>query len=496
MTPRRLGLGLALSVLAAAGGAHAASPSLRCTLQPRHPVLGHPLRWTIRAVNLPELPLLRAAQLAPDWLLQGQTAQRSASGRGRSSQILELTLYPMAIGTLRLPALHAGTLSCPRRALRIASSAHGQAPQFMAAHVGDASPVVGQAVRVDLNLGAGGALDWQPVRAASDDGVVRPLSTLSTEVVSRGGRVAVQRQSWSFTPLRAGDTTIHFGLLRATPFGQLRVYPLAPLHLRAQPLPAYWPDDAAIGHARWRIERAPQRLQLGANGVLHATLGGVQIGRAALLRALVQATGSELGLRLYPPRLRREPGAAHALTPVWHVALAFRVDAAGPVVYPRLRLPYYDPRRGAPALAVADWGGAQADDPRPARLLAAIAAVGALVLLLALLRLATLAARAALCRRRWRRLIARGDARALAQVWQRQAARASPQAPTPTLRSWVRSQRCGGRPLTIPGLEGLIAVEERRRYAAAQPDRHTAGAAQRSSSRRQPRRSSCSRRQR
>ena len=458
---------LAASLVTAGGAAHAAAPSLRCDALPAHPLLGHPLKWTIRAANLPEIPMLQAAQLGSDWLLQNQTAQRSASGPARSLQTLDLTLYPMSAGTLQLPAVRAGALSCPPRTVRIAESPPGQTPRFIAAHVEDANPVVGQATRVDLDVGAGGALDWQPVRAGSDEGLVRSLSTVSTVVRAGGNRVAVQRQSWSFTPLRPGDSTIHFGLLRATPFGQLLVYPLRPLQVQAQPLPAYWPEDAAIGHARLRLERAPHRLELGATGVLRATLEGVQIGRTALLRTLEQANVNSRGLRMYASRLILDPDSAHRLTPVWRIELAFRVTAGGRLAYPQLRIPYYDPRLGAPRLAVADWGALRAHDPRPLRLLEALGLVGSLVLLLALSRACAVATGAWLCRRRWRRIAARGDSRALLRAWQRDQARGAPQAQT--LRNWARSLSCGAQPLLQQGLEALIEEQERSHYASAAP---------------------------
>lgn len=462
--PRRI---LAWFLVTAGGAAHAAPASLRCDVLPAQPRLGHPLQWSIRAANLPGIPMLQAARLGADWLLQGQTAQRSASGPARSLQTLELTLYPMSAGTLRLPAVRAGALSCPPRTVRIAESPPGQPAQYIAAHIENPNPVVGQAVRVDLDIGAGGALDWQPVRAGSDEGVIRPLSTLSTAVDAGGVRMAAQRQSWSFTPLRPGDSTIRFGLLRATPFGQLLVYPVTPLQVRVQALPAYWPVDAAIGQARLRIEPAPQHLELGATGVLRATLEGVQIGRAALLRSLEQASATHRGLRMYAPRLRLDPDSAHTLTPVWHIELAFRVTAGGYRAYPKLRIPYYDPRLGAPRLAVADWGPLRVHDPRPLRMLEAVGLVGALVLLLALARVCVGAIGVRLCRRRWQRIAHRGDSRALLRAWRRDLARGAPEAQT--LRSWARSLRCGSRPVLHQELDALIRAEEQGRYASAAP---------------------------
>ena len=441
-----------------------AAASLQCTLQPPRPVLGHAVHWEIRARDLPPIPMLSAPRLGGDWLLQRQGSERSGDAAGHSTQTLRLVLYPLASGALSLPAVRAGSLGCPQRRVRIADSEPGQAPLYLAAHALAARPVVGQALRVDLDIGAGGALDWRPVRTGSDDGVLRAVSTVSTEVQVGGRRIAVQRQNWSYTPTRAGTATIRFGLLRATPFGKLRVYAVAPLRLQVGALPAYWPADAAVGHARLRIEPAPRRLDLGATTVLRARLSGAQIGRAQLLR-LLAASARRVGnaLRMYPPRVSLDPDSAHALAAVWDIEWPLRVLRGGRVHYPRLRIPYFDPRRGAPELAVADWGDLRVHDPRPLRVLETCGLVGGVVLLLALLRASLLAARAGLARARWRRIAERGDEQALLRAWREAAACGDPRART--LRAWVHAQRGAWAASQQPAIERLVAACERQCYA-------------------------------
>ena len=450
------------------GTSACAAASLQCRLLPRRPVLGHAVHWDIRARDLPALPMLRAAGLGDDWLLQRQGSERSDDATGHSTQTLRLLLYPMASGVLHLPELRTGGLRCPPRSVRIADSEPGQAPQYVAAHARAARAVVGQALRVELDIGAGGALDWQPVRASSDYGVLRPVSTVSTDEEVGGRRIAVQRQNWSYTPTRAGTATIRFGLLRATPFGKLRVYAVAPLRLQVGALPAYWPADAAVGHARLRIEPAPRRLDLGATTVLRARLSGAQIGRAQLLR-LLAASARRVGnaLRMYPPRVSLDPDSAHALAAVWDIEWPLRVLRGGRVHYPRLRIPYFDPRRGAPELAMADWGDLRVHDPRPLRVLETCGLVGGVVLLLALLRASLLAARAGLARARWRRIAERGDEQALLRAWREAAACGDPRART--LRAWVHAQRGAWAASQQPAIERLVADCERQWYARPTP---------------------------
>ena len=446
------------------GASASAAASLRCTVQPPRPVLGQAVQWDIRARDLPQIPMLRASSLGDDWLLQRQGSERSGDAAGHGTQTLRLVLYPLASGALSLPAVRAGSLGCPQRRVRIAASAPGQAPQYLAAHARAARPVVGQALRVDLDIGAGGALDWQPVRASTDDGVLRPVSTVSTEVEVDGRLIPVQRQRWSFTPTRAGAATIRFGLLRATPFGVLRVYRVAPLRMPVGALPAYWPADAAVGHAELRVESAPRRLEVGSTGVLRARLSGVQIGRAELLRLIAEsARGVANPLRMEAPRVSLDPASAHALAAVWDIDWPFRVLRGGGARYPRLHIPYYDPRRGAPGLAVGDWGTLRAHDPRPLRLIEACALVGGVVLLLALLRAGVLATRAALRRARWRRIAEQGDAQLLLRAWHAAVARGDPRART--LRAWVGAQCGAWASAQQPLIERLVADIEQQCYA-------------------------------
>lgn len=457
--------GAALLLAAACPAAQAATPSLRCSVLPAKPLLGHPLRWRIRARDLPDIPMLQPARLGPDWLLQRQSGERSTDARGGSAQSLDLTLYPLRAGELRLPAWRAGGRLCAARRLRVADAAPGQPEQFIEARVDGRRAVVGQAVRVDLDVGSGGALAWQPVRASSDQGLLQPMRSVSTRDEAQGMRIAVQRQSWRFTPLRAGVATIRFGLLRATPFGRLRVYAVAPLRLRVGALPAYWPADAAVGRARLRALPPPRRLEVGQTGVLRARLAGVQQGRGALLRTLARSRPAGGALRLYPPRLSLDGASVHRLDPIWNIEWPFRVREAGRIVYPTLRVPYYDPLRGAPALAVAAWGVARAGDPRARHLLEACGLVAALLLALAGSRRLVLELRDRRCRARWRRIAERGDAGMLLRLWRDAAARGDPRART--LRAWVASQRCGGRVAATPELQALVAACERQRYARA-----------------------------
>ncbi|MBU6441507.1 MAG: hypothetical protein KGS28_14885, partial [Betaproteobacteria bacterium] len=289
---------------AAATRAGAARPDLQCSLLPAQPVLGHALRWEIRARKLPPLAPLRPGQLGEDWLLQGQSSQ-SDSGPDGSSQTLELRLYPLAAGRLRLPELRAGGARCPPRSVRVAAAEAGQAPVYVAARVATPGATVGQALRIELDVADGGGLAWKPAAARSDDGILHSLGSLDTRAAD--GTTEVLRQSWSFTLTHAGDFTLRFGLLRGHRFGELLVLPVAPLRGVVRPLPAYWPVGWPVGHATLRLQPAPRRLERGAAGVLRARLEGVQVGRQALA-AMLRADAHAAGLRIGEPQLHRLAG--------------------------------------------------------------------------------------------------------------------------------------------------------------------------------------------
>lgn len=466
----RFGLRLLLPALcvswACAAAANAAPPPLlRCRVLPLHPVLGHAVQWVVDARNLPDIAPLPAARLGPQWRLQRQDAQRWSDG-GQSRQTLRLRMYPMAASVLRLPGLRVGALACPARSVRVLEAAPGRRARYIAARIDTARPLPGQAVRVQLDAESAGALDWRPPQARSDSGILRPLSTLSTHVEVAGESIEVQRWSWSFTPLRAGDATIRFGVLRATHFGTQLLYPAPTLHVTVRPLPAYWADGAPVGTARLQALPAPAALSLGAGVVLRARLSGVQVGHGELLRLLAGEVAGP-ALRAYAPRVWRDPACAHQPTPCWNIAWPLRALRAGSVEYPRLRLAYYDPRRGAPELAQARWGRVRVHDPRPLRVALACGGVGALVALLALLRGGVLALRAAMCRARWARLARRGDADELLLRWRRARRRGEPGAGS--LRAWVAGRRCGGRLVQDAALDALVAAAQRRRYGPGAP---------------------------
>ncbi len=436
-------------------------PSLVCSVRPAQPVLGHVVHWDIHARDLPPLPLLQAAQFGADWLLQGQAGEGS-SGSGHSTQTLRLRLYPLAAGILRLPELRAGVRACAPRGLRVLDARAGHRPLYIAERLRTTGSTVGQALRIELEVAAGGGLSWQETSVHTDDGVLRALGTLDTRIAARGG-IEVQRQSWSFTPTRAGEVTLRFGLLRGRRLGEELVLPVAPLRWIVRPLPAYWPQGAPVGHPSLQLQPAPASLDLGGGGVLRARVRGVQLGRAEWLR-LLHAEAHAAGLRMGTPRLRRVFDPALGPAPAWDIEWPVHARRAGRLRYPRLRLPYYDPERGAPGLAVADWGRVRVRDPRPRRIALALLFVAGLVASLALLRQTLLFARLALCRARWRRIARRGDAGELQRLWRQ--ARAGGQTRAATLRAWVDGLHCGGRAVRSPELDRLLDHEQERLYAA------------------------------
>lgn len=463
MTIRILLKAVAALAAAWACAAHAAPGRLTCRVSPVRPVMGQAVTWTLAANNLPPIPPLAAADFGPDWLPHGQTSEGGSSRPGISSQTVTITLYPLRSGVLGLPIVQAGGRRCAAARVLVADHAPGQAPQYIAAHFEPAQPVAGEAVRIDLDVGSGGALFWQDVDARSASGVIHPLSTTTDSVTAAdGSRVPVQRQSWSFTALRGGDIAIDFGNLQATPLGSLVIFPVPALHLFVQPTPAYWPTNAPVGRAELLAEAAPRSLALGGIGVLRATLSGVQVDSQALLHIAAGAAAPD-GLRLYPPRVSVQEGSDHQLTPTWVIELPFRVQRGGSLSYPELRIPYLDAQRRVPELAVAGWGRVEVDDPRPRHLLEAVALVSGLVLLMAIGRLGVLRLRERLCLARWRRIAKTGDATEVMRRWRQAIARGDRD--TMSLRSWVRAQRCGSQPLRVDGLDALLDAVEHRAYA-------------------------------
>lgn len=460
---------VALAVLAGAPGGEAAAGSLMCRVEPAQFQLGQPLHWDIHGVDLPQgLPALRQEDFGSDWLLHAQSSSQSRDSKGRLDDSLRITLYPMRSGVLRLPPLAVGDLRCPGQGVAIALHSPGEEGLIIRTRIEPPQPMVGQPVRIELDLGGPGGMTWSPVTMSAANATLREISTLDTSARVHGAAIAVQRHTWAVLPLTAGRLDVRFEHFRGTRFGQLMIYPGLNLVVPVRPMPAYWPSTLAVGPARWRAFAPPRDLQVGQTGVLRARLHIPAIGRRVLERFFASIPVAR-GLKMYAPRVQMIEDGGSALDQTWQVDWPFRAVTGGTIAYPALRMPYLDPELQAPRLATASWGALRVSDPRLMRM--AIGVAGGALLLGALfgLRSALIRWRLARARRQWMGLAIQGHPQGLADAWaQARVANPARLAGT-TLRAWLCERARCGLPVD-PRHVDLVSQLEHRRYGPRADD--------------------------
>lgn len=444
----------------------ARAATLSCQVEPAQPILGQPVRWQLRATDSPQtLPTWTAANFGPDWLLHAQSTSSSGDGKGHSTQVAEVTLYPMRSGELALPALELAGSRCAVQAVQVASHAPGEQPLYLATHINPAQPMVGEPVRIELDVDSAGGLSWDPIAAEAADASLRSLPTLATAVEVEGGSVPVERHAWSLLPWRAGETHVHFPKIAARRFGQLLIYPPQSLELRVRLLPAYWPANLPVGRPQIALQPAPQSLRIGQAAVLRFLIRAPGL-TARMLGQILDRQATPEGLRFHAPRIHPVLGPSGEGDGRWQVDWPLRAISRGliHIHYPLLRIPYMDPQLAAPQLAQASWGRVQVTDPRPRNLLVGLMGATALLAGLALARFAYCALCQGRKRLKWARLAQNQDVEGLNQLWEQSRGRYPSHAgQAHTLRAWLEQQA-----ETVPGvakeLNALLARAEVQRY--------------------------------
>ena len=438
---------------------------LTCRSEPVHPVLGQPVLWRIRGLDLPQpLPDWRPGDFGEDWLLHGQSTSRSADARGHTLQSAEITLYPMASGELKLPSLDIGGLHCAATQINVAAHAPGEAALHMASRTVPAQPMVGQMTRIELDLGGPGGLVWESIAAHAANASLRELPTIDTASSVRGDAATQLRYAWDLLPLRPGSLEMHFGLLKARRFGHLMIYPPSRLVLQVRPLPAFWPVGLPVGRPQFLAPSAPRQLHVGGLGILRVRLLAVGLS-AQMLESMVAASEVPDGLNMYPPRIRQLDEPDQGLQQIWQIDWPFRVERVGPMRYPALHLPYEDPVLGAPQVADVSWGGVHVDDPGALRLRLWVLAILFFVGLSAVAGSVYKVFKTSREKRRWAAIGLDQDVRTLCAHWA--MTRIGSQNPASTLRMWLTRQADGGLPISQRHVM-LVEEIERRQYGPVQ----------------------------
>ena len=330
---------LLLAALLASGAVSA--DSLRAQLDKPVAALGEPVSLTLVATGL-SLDTLDITPLTRQFDVFARTLSR-----GTDNETLVLTLYPRAVGSLRVPSLQIE--SSRTAALNVTILDGSETVPQVSAHwaLEPAAPRVNQPARLRLSICDDDSLQWNrlPIPTASGR-LVRALGE-EMGVGTRGEvRCTLHHYDWSLIATQSGNFALEVPMLDATRFGLRLRYPGPAFSYQVQSLPAWLP--AHVPPVKPQIVQAslPQTWPLNRplSWRFQITGGYSAEGLKALLDLQLRES-AELGF--YPPLITRSAldDIASPLTR-FEVTVYAQPRQRGTLQLPGLRLPWYDTERG------------------------------------------------------------------------------------------------------------------------------------------------------
>jgi hypothetical protein len=402
---------------------------------------------------------LDLAPLRRNFEIRDQTLNHAAAGDS-----LGMTLYPLRAGhlSLALPGLagRAPTVEVTDGSDRV--------PKVrFAVESAPAQPHVRQPFRLTVEACDDGGLLWKRPLLASRTGLaVRVLDEQQIDVTRDGARCTAHRWRWAVTPTAAGPAELTLPMLEAGKFGQPLRFPPPPAQFDVLPVPAWLPAEAAVGPVTVEGAALPASWPVDRPLAWRFTIVGGYSPSAVKTLLTTQLAGHP-GFAHYSPVV--EPVAADdgVAAPAYAVTVYVLPDKRGPLAFPRLAWPWFDPASGQMRRTELAGGRPVVTIFDPARqwlIRGGLGLVGLVIL--------AFAARAGYRAFRWRRARRQGLARidAAATPGQLAAAlrafRLVPDAePAPTLGVWLAEMGSGA-----PGVAPAVARLEGICYGAVPGD--------------------------
>jgi hypothetical protein len=417
--------------------------------------LGEALTLTLSG-SVGALENLDLKPLTGDFEIQGRTLNRSPQ-----TEQLTLTLYPLRTGKIALPGL-----GLPGRAptVQVDAESKNMPKVWFNLTTAPAAPYARQPTRLTLEVCDDGSLEWKRPLLPTREGIyLRPLGEQQMQVAhdepGKNVRCTAHRWHWSLLATAAGPIDLALPMLEAGKFGQRLRLPPPSASLSAAAVPAWLPAEVAVGQPRittaplpetWPIERPlAWRIEI---------TGGYSTDAIRHLLALQLA--GQPGFATYPPSVETlPPETADAATPRLAVTLYAVPDATGPLVFPAIALPWFDPAANRLESLVLPGRSLEIVNPLHAKLWRGALVAFGLGILAVLARYAYRAARWRIARRRGLKAIANSkDLSALIQAVRNFSLEPGTH-PAATLGVW-REQRA----LRANGQDELIELLEAAGY--------------------------------
>ena len=275
------------------------------------------------------------------------TQAATRDGKVETTQTLTATLYPLRSGQLKIPVLN--IFHARSAALNIVVHESGATiPRvLLRSGVEPNPPHVRETVLLYLDVYDNGSLVWAAVDAPTAPGMhLRELAQSRRDTNLDGEKFKVVRYAWAATPLRDGDHTIQFPLLRANKFGVRLRYAAPPLKFAVQAVPAYVPVMVPVGPApEFHVDSLPSEIVVNRPVNWRFSVTGSGLSENGLAQLISTTLGAAQGVRFYPLKIEAaEAMRSTALEQTFHVRLPFQAQHGGDVELPEVSIPYFDPQ--------------------------------------------------------------------------------------------------------------------------------------------------------
>jgi len=268
-------------------------------------------------------------------------------GQVETTQTLTATLYPLRSGRLKIPGLDITHASSPALDIVVHEAGAAIPRVLLRAGVEPNPPHVRETALLYLDVYDNGSLVWAAVEAPTAPGLyLRELAQSRREARIDGESFKVVRHAWAATPLRDGDHSIQFPLLRANKFGVRLRYAAPPLKFAVQAVPAYVPVMVPVGPAPvLRAETLSQDIVVNRPMNWQFSVSGAGLSANGLAQIIAMTQGAAPGIDFYAPKIEAEDATrSRTLNQTFRVTLPFQAQRSGDLELPELSIPYFDPQ--------------------------------------------------------------------------------------------------------------------------------------------------------
>jgi hypothetical protein len=314
---------------------------LKTEADKRELVLGEAATVTIRGpVN--SLDALDIVPLNRDFEIRSRSLSR-----GEADEVLTLVLYPLHAGMIALPVLESKAGRTLALKLNVLEESEALPRIRWRAAFEPAVPKVREPLHFVLEACDDGSLEWKRPLLRTLAGLhLRDLGEEQTEVERDGVTCTAHRWHWALQALSPGMHNLPLPMIEAGKFGQNLRYVPPVAAFNASPIPAWLPEEAAIGRPRIQAPLLPREWPLQRPLARRIEVDG-GYSPTAIKQLLNMKLAAHPAFSAYPPAVEILPQDSPG-SPNIRLAVTLYVvpHATGELAFPELVFPYLDPASG------------------------------------------------------------------------------------------------------------------------------------------------------